>query len=77
MELYILTQSGRKVIPALLKAGRDVEANILDFLGKAEGATVEQVADAMHLDVKKAYDMLRSMSANRWVWRKMTKLVPF
>ncbi|HIE17802.1 MAG TPA: hypothetical protein EYP71_06355 [Dehalococcoidia bacterium] len=77
MELYVLTRSGREVIPALLRAGRDVEANILDFLGKAEGATVEQVADAMHLDRKRAYDMLRSLSANRWVWRKMTKLVPF
>jgi DNA-binding MarR family transcriptional regulator len=77
MELYVLTQSGTKVIPLLKKAGRDVEANILEYLGMAEGATVEQVADALHLDLKMAYDKIRSFSANRWIWRKSTKLVPF
>ncbi len=77
MELYVLTQSGAKAIPLLRKAGRELEADILDYLGRAEGATVEQVADAMHLDAKAAYDKIRSLSANRWVWRKSTKLVPF
>lgn len=77
MELYVLTQSGTKAIPWLKKAGREVEANILEYLGMAEGATMEQVADAMQLDLKTAYDKLRSLSANRWVWRKSTKLVQF
>ena len=77
MELYVLTQSGTKVIPLLRKAGREQEADILDYLGRAEGATVEQVADALHLDEKAAYDKIRSLSANRWVWRKSTKLVQF
>jgi DNA-binding MarR family transcriptional regulator len=77
MELYILTQSGRKAIPILKKVNKDVEANILEYLGMAEGATVEQVSDAMNLDEKTVYDKIRSLSANRWVWRKTTKLVLF
>ena len=77
MELYVLTRSGVKAIPMLKKAGRDVEANILEYLRMAEGATVEQVADIMNLEQKTAYDTLRSFSARRWVWRKTTKLVPF
>jgi DNA-binding MarR family transcriptional regulator len=77
MELYVLTQSGRKVIPLLKKADKDVEANILDYLGMAGGATVEQVSDAMNLDEKTVYDKIRSLSANRWVWLKITKLVSF
>ena len=77
MELYVLTQSGRKVIPVLRKAGDEMEANMLEYLGMAEGATVEQFADAMKLDEKTAYDKLRSFSANRWAWRKATKLARF
>jgi len=77
MEYYVLTQSGREAIPVLHKTERNDEANILEYLGKADGATVEQVADEMHLDEKTAYDKLRSLSSNRWVWRKTTKLTPF
>ena len=77
MELYVLTQSGRNVIPVLRKAGNEMEANMLEYLGMMEGATVEQVADAMKLDEKTAYDKLRSFIANRWTWRKVTKLVRF
>ena len=77
MELFVLTQLGRDAIPELQKTGRDDEANILDYVGRADGATVEQVAEEMNLDEKTAYDKLRSLSANRWVWRKMTKLTPF
>jgi DNA-binding MarR family transcriptional regulator len=77
MELFVLTQLGRDTIPELQKAGRDDEANILDYLGRVEGATLEQVAEEMNLDEKIAYDKLRSLSANRWVWRKITKLTPF
>jgi len=77
VELYVLTQSGRKAIPVLRKAGKEIEANILEYLGMAEGATVEQVAWAINLDEKTAYDKLRSLSANRWAWRKITRLVPF
>ena len=77
MELFVLTQLGRDAIPELQKTGRDDEASILDYLGRADGATVEQVAEEMNLDEKTAYDKLRSLSANRWVWRKMTKLTPF
>ncbi|MCJ7655033.1 MAG: hypothetical protein MUO97_07010 [Dehalococcoidia bacterium] len=50
MELYVLTQSGRKAIPVLRKAGNELEANMLEYLGMVEGATVEQFADAMKLD---------------------------
>ena len=77
MELYVLTQSGRKAIPVLRKVGDELEANMLEYLGMAEGATVEQVADAMKLDEKTAYDKLRSFIANRWTWRKVTKLARF
>jgi DNA-binding MarR family transcriptional regulator len=77
MELYVLTQSGRKIIPVLRKAGSEMEANMLEYLGMAEGATVEQFADAMRLDEKTAYDKLRSFSAKRWAWRKATKLARF
>jgi DNA-binding MarR family transcriptional regulator len=77
MELYILTQSGRKAISVLRKAGDELDANLLEYLGMAEGATVEQFADAMKLDEKMAYDKLRSFSAKRWAWRKTTKLARF
>jgi DNA-binding MarR family transcriptional regulator len=65
------------MVPLLKKAGRELEADILEYLRMAEGATVEQVAGAMNLDQKTAYDKLRSFSANRWIWRKTTKLVQF
>ena len=77
MDLYVLTQYGRKAIPVLRKAGSEMEANMLEYLGLTEGATVEQFADAMQMDEKAAYDTLRSFSAKRLVWRKTTKLVRF
>jgi hypothetical protein len=77
MELYVLTQSGRKAISMLRKQGDEQNANMLEYLGMAEGATVEQFADAMKLDEKIAYDKLRSFSARRWAWRKTTKLARF
>ena len=77
MELFVLTQLGRDAIPELQKTGRDDEANILDYLGRTDGTTVNQVAEEMNLDEKTVYDKLRSLSANRWVWRKTTKLTPF
>jgi len=77
MELYILTQSGRKAIPVLRKVGNELEANMLEYLAMAGGATVEQVADVMKLDDKTVYDKLRSFSANRWAWHKTTKLATF
>jgi hypothetical protein len=77
MELYVLTQSGRKAISVLRKGGNELDANLLEYLGMAEGATVEQFADAMKLEEKIAYDKLRSFSAKRWAWRKTTKLARF
>ncbi len=77
MELYVLTQSGRKAIAILRKAGDEMNANQLEYLGMAEGATVEQFADAMKLDEKVAYDRLRTFSARRWAWRKTTKMARF
>lgn len=77
MDLYVLTREGRDAIAALQKTGRDEEASMLEYLGMLDGATVDQVADFMHLDVSIAYDRLRSLSANRWVWRKQTKLTAF
>lgn len=77
MELYVLTQSGRKAIAKLREQGEEFDAKLLDYLGMAEGATVEQFADAMNLDQKIAYDKLRTFSARRWTWRKTTKLARF
>jgi DNA-binding MarR family transcriptional regulator len=77
MELYILTQSGRKAISRLRQKGEELDANLLEYLGMAEGATVEQFAEATKLDEKTASDKLRSFSAKRWAWRKTTKLVRF
>lgn len=77
MELYVLTRSGTKMVPVLKRSGRKLEADILEYLRITTGATVEQIAEAVNLDYKTAYDKLRSLSANRWVWRKTTKLVPF
>jgi DNA-binding MarR family transcriptional regulator len=77
MELYVLTQSGRKAISTLRQKGEDVDASLLEYLGMAEGATVEQFADAMKLDERIAYDKLRSFIARRWAWRKTTKLARF
>jgi hypothetical protein len=77
MELYVLTQSGRKAIAVLRKAGDEMNANQLEYLGMAEGATVEQFADAMKLDEKVAYDRLRTFTARRWAWRKTTKMARF
>ncbi|OGN91682.1 MAG: hypothetical protein A2Z70_04130 [Chloroflexi bacterium RBG_13_48_17] len=77
MDLYVLTQYGRKAIPVFRKAGNEIEANMLEYLGLTEGATVEQLAEAMQMDEKTAYDKLRSFSAKRLVWLKTTKLVRF
>ncbi len=77
MELYVVTQSGKEAIPMLKRVGHRVEASILEYLGMAEGATVEQVAKFTNLDEKIIYDKLRTLSSNRWVWRKMTRLVEF
>jgi len=77
MEVYVLTQAGREIIPSLHKANREEEAKILEFLGLVDGASVMQVADEFNIDNSKVYDTLRSMSANRWIWRKKTKLTQF
>jgi DNA-binding MarR family transcriptional regulator len=77
MEVFVLTQAGREMIPSLHKAGREEEAKILEFLGLIDGASVNQVADEFNIDESKVYDTLRSMCANRWVWRKKTKLTEF
>lgn len=77
MELYVVTQLGREAVRALQQTGKNEEADILDYLERTNGATVGQVAEAMRLDENVAYDKLRSMSANRWVWCKKTKLTPF
>ena len=77
MELYVLTQTGRKAISMLREHGQELDAKLLDYLGMAEGATVEQFAEAMNLDEKIAYDKLRTFSARRWAWRKTTKLSRF
>ncbi len=77
MELYVLTQTGRKAISKLRQRGEELDAKLLDYLGMAEGATVEQFAEAMNLDQKVAYDKLRTFSARRWAWRKTTKLARF
>lgn len=73
----MLTQAGREVIPSLHKANREEEAKILEFLSLVDGASVMQVADEFNIDESKVYDTLRSMSANRWIWRKKTKLTQF
>ena len=77
MELYVLTQTGRKAIASLRQKGEELDARLLEYLGMAEGATVEQFADAMNLDEKAAYDKLRTFSARRWAWRKTTKMARF
>ena len=78
MEYFMLTQLGRETIPVLQKAGQNDDANILEYLDKADGATVEQVAEAMHLDDKAAYTKLRVLCSNKWVWRtKTARFKPF
>ena len=77
MDLYVLTREGSEVIAVLQKAGRHDEASMLEYLGMTDGATVDQVADFMHVGKDVAYDKLRSLSAKRWVWYKHTKLTPF
>ena len=77
MDLYVLTQAGREAIAVLHKRGRGEEASMLEYIGRVDGATVDQVAWFMHLDESEAYDKLRSLSAKRWVWHKTTKLTLF
>jgi len=74
---YVLTQLGRETIPRLREIGKDSEADILEYLDKPSSATVEQLADAMHLDEGITYDKLRWLSARRLVWQKTTKFVQF
>ena len=77
MEVYVLTQAGREAVPRLQREGREEDAKILEYLGLLEGATVQQVAEKFQIDEAVAYDRLRSLSANRWVWRKSTKITLF
>jgi DNA-binding MarR family transcriptional regulator len=77
MDLYVLTREGSEAINVLQKAMRHEEAGILEYLGMRDGATVDHVADFMHVDKDVAYDKLRSLSAKRWVWYKQTKLTQF
>ena len=77
MDLYVLTREGSEVIAILQKVGRHDEASMLEYLSAADGATVEQVANFMHISTEVAYDKLRSLSAKRWVWHKQTKLTLF
>jgi transposase len=65
------------VISRLQREGREEDAKMLEYLGLLEGATVKQVAEMFQLDEAVAYDRLRSLSANRWVWLKKTKLTLF
>lgn len=77
MDVYILTNLGRRAIPGLRKLGNELDAGILEFLERTDGATENQVAEAFGISVDVAYDKLRSLSANRWVWRRTTRTVPF
>jgi len=77
MDVYVLTALGRKAIPGLRRLGKELDAGILEFLERTEGATENQVAEAFKIDIDQAYDKLRSLSANRWVWRRTTRVVPF
>lgn len=77
MDVYILTNLGRRAIPGLRKLGNELDAGILEFLERTDGATETQVAEAFGISVDMAYDKLRSLSANRWVWRRTTRAVPF
>lgn len=77
MDVYVLTTLGRRAIPSLRKLGNELDAGILEFLERTDGATENQVAEAFGISVDMAYDKLRSLSANRWVWRRTTRVVPF
>ncbi|MBM3148743.1 MAG: hypothetical protein FJZ94_04120 [Chloroflexi bacterium] len=77
MEIYVLTQAGREAVSRLKREGREEDARILEYVELLERATVQQVAEALQLDEAVVYDRLRSLSANRWVWRKSTKLTLF
>jgi len=72
-----LTQAGREAVSRLKREGREEDARILEYVELLERATVQQVAEALQLDEAVVYDRLRSLSANRWVWRKSTKLTLF
>ena len=78
MEHFVLTQLGRETIPALQKAGNNEDANILEYLDTTYSATAIQVAEAMNLDEKIAYNRLRVLCSNKWVWQvKTDRLKPF
>jgi DNA-binding IclR family transcriptional regulator len=77
MEVFVLTQAGREVVPRLRREGREEDAKMLEYLGLLEGATLKQVAETFQLAEAVAYDRLRSLRANRWVWLKKTKLTLF
>lgn len=77
MDVYVVTALGLRAIPSLRKLGRELDASILEFLERTDGATENQVAEAFGIGVDAAYDKLRSLSANRWVWRRITRVVPF
>jgi hypothetical protein len=77
MDVYVLTTLGRKAVPALRRLGQELDASILEFLERTDGATENQVAEAFGISVEVAYDKLRSLSARRWVWRRTTRVLPF
>lgn len=77
MDVYVLTSLGQKAVPALRKLGQELDASILEFLERTDGATANQVAEAFGISVEIAYDKLRSLSARRWVWRRTTRILPF
>jgi len=67
-----LTQSGKQIVPQLIKEKRDDEANILGFLLRVEAATVEQIAQATHQDEAALQYKLRLFYENKWI-RLQTK----
>ncbi len=74
MEYYVITQSGRQVIPLLRERGKDDEADVLDFLRVNGASTVQRISDDLPLPNETLVRFILSNSVReKWVKRRRTK----
>ncbi len=65
-----MTQLGREMIPVLRRGKRDSEAEVLDYILRAETATLEQIAYAVRQEEATLLPQLKTYWENRWVRRQ-------
>ena len=77
MDLYVITESGRKSLKKLWAANNFRQAEILGYIDLAGRVNITQITYATHLPEDEVQKELKSFVANRWVRLDKSRTTPF